>query len=134
GNGDIQTFFKNLPASASKTYFESRKDPFIIHFAGPRKPWLFPKIDFASYFWCVARETPWYEELLLNLVPKRDDIKGIDHETAEAIAHRIVNEKSIGIRDVMRALATPFAPLGSSRRHIMRKIFNLLRTPFVRSH
>ncbi|MFT9160677.1 MAG: glycosyltransferase family 8 protein, partial [Acetobacter sp.] len=131
GNGDTQTFFQNLPAAVAKTYFESRNDPFVIHFAGPRKPWIFPKVDFASYFWSVARETPWYEELLLNLAAKHDDIKGIDHRTVEVIAHRIVNEKSIGIRDVMRALASPFAPIGSTRRNILRKAFNVLRRPFV---
>lgn len=130
GNGDIETFFRDLPENISNVYFNSRKNPFIIHFAGPRKPWNFYKIDFAEYFWAVARETPWYESLVLNIVHNNNSNK-IDNKTIEEIARRVVNEKIIGIRDVMRALATPFAPLGSVRRSVLRKIFNILRKPFV---
>ncbi|OUJ12275.1 DUF4422 domain-containing protein [Acetobacter okinawensis] len=127
GNGDTETFFRDLPEDIANVYFASRKNPFVIHFAGPKKPWNFHKIDFASYFWSVARETPWYEELLLNLMSKQNHGNIINNKLMEEIANRNI----IGIRDVMRALATPFAPLGSVRRSILRKIFNILRKPFV---
>lgn len=131
GNGDTETFFRDLPEDISKNYFESRANPFIIHFAGPRKPWLSYKVDFAPYFWGIARETPWYEDLLLNLLPKHNNAHTVDNRAMEEIAQRVAHEKNIGIRDVMRALATPFAPLGSARRSILRKIFSILRKPFV---
>lgn len=131
GNGDTQTFFRDLPEDISKKYFESRENPFIIHFAGPRKPWIYHKIDFASYFWGIARETPWYEDLILNLLQKNNNLNNFDNILIEEIAQKTVNERNIGIRDVMRALATPFAPLGSTRRRILRMFFNILRKPFV---
>ena len=39
----------------------ARKDPFIVHYAGPTKPWDDPECDFAHYYWRYARTTPFYE-------------------------------------------------------------------------
>ncbi len=71
GNGDLKTFFDRLPAGIRNDFFKSRQDPFVIHFAGEKKPWLVPEIDFAEEFWAVARNTPWYEKMLLNLANKK---------------------------------------------------------------
>lgn len=68
GNGDTDTFFSKLPETSKFAYFESRKDPYIIHFAGPNKPWLTDKGDFHAIFWKFARNTPFYESLLKNFL------------------------------------------------------------------
>ncbi|MDR1497876.1 MAG: DUF4422 domain-containing protein [Puniceicoccales bacterium] len=71
GNGDINTFFVQFPFDVFEKYIEARKDPFIIHFAGDKKPWKVPDIDFADRFWLLAEKTPWRKELLTL----RDDLR-----------------------------------------------------------
>jgi len=68
GNGDTETFFKRLPEPVKSTYFKSRKDPFLLHFAGPNKPWRTDKGDFHDVFWKYARLTIWYEAILRNFI------------------------------------------------------------------
>lgn len=48
-------------------YIEARKHPKIIHYAGPEKPWLNPKSDYAEVFWNYARRTPYYEYMLYRM-------------------------------------------------------------------
>lgn len=73
GNGDLKTFFDRLPAGIRDDFFKSRQDPFVIHYAGEKKPWLVPGIDFAEEFWAVARNTPWYEKMIFNLADKKSN-------------------------------------------------------------
>ena len=54
------------PQWLNRMYMDSRKNPKIIHYAGPQKPWLYPDMDFGADFWEVARETPFYESLLFR--------------------------------------------------------------------
>ena len=67
GNGNTNTFFEKLPADIRNDYFQSRTEPYIIHYAGENKPWLVADTDFAEEFWMVARNTPWYERMLFGL-------------------------------------------------------------------
>lgn len=56
---------------------KSIKKPFIIHYAGPNKPWNNPKMDMADLFWKYARMTSFYEELIFNFsnlrIPEKKD-------------------------------------------------------------
>ncbi|MBB2201037.1 DUF4422 domain-containing protein [Gluconacetobacter tumulisoli] len=113
GNGDVHTFFANLPSSIRKIYMDARKAPYIIHYAGEKKPWSFPLIDFATDFWTVMRETPWYEFVLMR------NMKA----TSETVVHH--GSFTVGLRDIARAVANPIAPLGSKRRSTLRKIYNV---------
>ena len=56
------------PESIQMEYFEARRNPRIIHYAGYRKPWQNPSEDMGEYFWHVARTTPFYEVVLRNMV------------------------------------------------------------------
>ena len=46
---------------------ESRKSPFIIHYAGDEKPWNSPLCDYADVFWMYARQTIFYEAILWRM-------------------------------------------------------------------
>lgn len=48
-------------------YMESRKEPYIIHYAGT-KPWKIPDGDFSELYWNVARESLFYGEILKELI------------------------------------------------------------------
>ncbi len=56
------------PAVIWKEYKKNRESAYIYHFAGTAKPWDNPFLDKAEIFWEAARQTPWYEILLENLI------------------------------------------------------------------
>lgn len=53
-------------------YLEARKHPYVVHYAGPDKPWYNPDCDFAGEFWRYARHTPFYEVLTVRMVEELD--------------------------------------------------------------
>lgn len=71
GNGDLHTFFKDLPKTIMNEYFKARQDPYIIHFAGDKKPWFVPTISYGDEFWTITRQSPYYEEILYTNAKQR---------------------------------------------------------------
>ena len=51
-------------------YMEARKQPKIIHYAGPEKPWNCPEMDFGTEFWEYAKRTPYNETMLFRMALK----------------------------------------------------------------
>lgn len=62
--GRVKHAIQYAPAKMLEEYEQARKQPYIIHYAGSRKPWTEPDGDFAKEFWRIARTTPYYEQLL----------------------------------------------------------------------
>lgn len=54
----------NIDLEIRKRYDEAQKSPYIIHYSGKEKPWLYPDEEFADIWWFYARQTPFYELLL----------------------------------------------------------------------
>lgn len=63
----ISQVIVHAPEPIRKAYFDARKAPKIIHYAGHRKPWQKPTEDMASCFWSTMRKTPFYEEALFRM-------------------------------------------------------------------
>lgn len=59
-------WMKNLPFSIVNEYVESRKDPYIIHYAGCIKAWHEPTNELTKYFWLHARNTIFYERIIFD--------------------------------------------------------------------
>ena len=55
------------PRWLNEMYQEARKNPKIIHYAGPQKPWFEPEMDMGMQFWKCARETSYYEIMLSRM-------------------------------------------------------------------
>ncbi len=68
------------PHRIHSMYLEARKHPKIVHYAGPKKPWDYPSVDCAFYFWDVARQTVFYEQLLSKLIAIKE-IVTVDKQT-----------------------------------------------------
>ena len=49
-----------------KDFLEARKNPYIIHYCSPRKPWNMPSVEYSQIFWHYARKTPFYEEIVFE--------------------------------------------------------------------
>lgn len=67
-NYRVPVLIKGAAGDVSKDYFAARKDPYVIHFAGFQKPWNMRGVDFEWEFWRYARNSPFYEYLLLTLM------------------------------------------------------------------
>lgn len=55
------------PQWLSNMYFVARKNPKIIHYAGPEKPWLYPEMDFGTDFWEYVKKTQFYEIIIARM-------------------------------------------------------------------
>ncbi|MBR3225056.1 MAG: glycosyltransferase family 8 protein [Atopobiaceae bacterium] len=65
-----------------KDYMNARKNPFIVHYAGPTKPWMDPDCDFAPLFWQYARESAFYEVIVHRMLhtPLNAELERIDRD------------------------------------------------------
>ena len=63
----VSRLVASAPLRIYQAYLASRKDPGIIHYAGYRKPWEDPSVDFAQEFWANARRSPFYELILYRM-------------------------------------------------------------------
>ncbi len=62
-SGSLQTSW----TEAEKNHFrEFKKKINIIHYSSGFKPWNFPELPLAEYFWKYARQTVFYEEILFE--------------------------------------------------------------------
>ncbi len=71
-------------------YDAAEKDPKIIHYAGPEKPWHYPEMDRAQDFWDVARQTVVYEPILWNMAQHAaDEIDRWKHRPKKSLFERL---------------------------------------------
>lgn len=62
----------DLLTESSRQLYEKYKDNVkIVHFTSSEKAWERPDLHFADYFWKYARETVFYEEILMNVTVKK---------------------------------------------------------------
>ena len=60
-NGDVEPYIDE----ARKDSLEMKDDAHIIHYTTAKKPWNHPELELADEWWAEARETVFYEELLM---------------------------------------------------------------------
>ncbi len=71
-------------------YLEARRHPYVVHFAGPDKPWYNPVCDYAEVFWEASRRTPFYEQILCDLTRDKARPKPVSLSVKETIYHGIL--------------------------------------------
>ena len=71
-------WMQTMPAKSLYEYIECRDDPWIVHYAGSKKPWQNPAFEMSEYFWKVARHTPFYEEILYHHIKQVSVINNQD--------------------------------------------------------
>ena len=90
-------------------YEKARKNPYIIHYAGWKKPWDVPEVEYAEEFWNEAKKTPYYELLLYRMTNSR-----ISQALWDAKVYKDHNQKLIP------KLYFKIFPEGSKRRAFIR--------------
>ncbi|MDR0715469.1 MAG: glycosyltransferase family 8 protein [Puniceicoccales bacterium] len=69
-NGRSQKFQEDMWDLVGREQFEGAcKDPWIVHFAGP-KPWQHQFLPYADEWWACVRESPFYAEITSKATPK----------------------------------------------------------------
>ena len=106
----------NAAPDVRADYDEARRDPRIVHFAGPdNRPWLYPDADGADLFWKYARRSPYLEEIRAQLEDSR--------ATAKGLAKRV---QVIALYKGIMPAFDKTCPGGSKRRAAIIKAYNAL--------
>jgi lipopolysaccharide biosynthesis glycosyltransferase len=56
-----------MPREFHAKIVEAKRDPYIVHFTGPVKPWHNADLNMAQHYWRYALKTPFYDELIENM-------------------------------------------------------------------
>ena len=90
---------KALSGERLEKYLSACESPYIIHYAGGRKPWTHRDLPFAENFLFYAKKTIWYESILASLDMRHENGKNTSNGSAGSpTVSPNVNEK-IGRRE-----------------------------------
>ena len=105
----------------AKLYFESRKNPKIVHYAGGEKPWVNASCDFSEIFWKEARQSIFYEMILQRMAGATCDmiLAGRNLSLARRIADRVLPKGSR-----RRELLKKVMPRGSRQFELLKKMYH----------
>lgn len=99
----VEGSLKLLPQKYYNEYMDAIKNPKIVHYAAPIKPWLYFDSFLSEYFFKYARMTPFYEQIIeehynLNLNSQKikiysdiDNIKTINDNNMTNVNNTINN-------------------------------------------
>lgn len=118
--GRVGRLFSIAPADIFDAYLAARKNPAIVHYAGADKPWNCVRCDEAERFWAHARETPFYEELLMIL-------SGNGGGGARGSRMGSALSRAASIDSPLRRAAEPLFPIGSRRREAIKRLLRAAR-------
>lgn len=119
--GRIGKLFHFAPAQMLEAFLESRSHERIVHYAGFEKPWKQGKCDRSELYWQYARETPFYEQLLMNLNLTTDE------DCLPEYPEYLLHEPALSPESRLREILDPIAPLGSARREVGKSIIRAIR-------
>ena len=84
-----KNYINTIPTKFHNDFLDAERNPVIIHYTGD-KPWNFPTFKYAEIWWHYARQTPFYEEILLRMVQRNTVIPNVtvNKEIVKHITHR----------------------------------------------
>lgn len=116
--GRIGNVFSFAPAGMLDAFMDSRNHEKIVHYAGVQKPWKQGGCDRDELYWGYARDTPFYERLLM--MPMAPVIE--NH-----LPSYLVHDPAISPNNKLRKIIDPIAPLGSARRELAKSVVRTIR-------
>lgn len=126
--GRFKKVFSFAPARMYDEFMDAYRNPRIIHYAGYEKPWKPGSCDLAERFWYYARQTPYYERLLLMAYSDSrettDQIERAKHDVIETLT---THERAVGEDSPVRGVADVALPMGSRRREVVKGVVRRLR-------
>ncbi|MDY5589235.1 MAG: DUF4422 domain-containing protein [Arcanobacterium sp.] len=110
----VERIFSQAPAAQYREYQAARSHPKIIHYAGYIKPWNVPTCDFATRYWEYARQLPFYEALIGNIV--KAQVQKAQNGFFRTVGGRALHH------GVIRQAADVLLPAGTHRRAQVKRI------------
>lgn len=103
GESRIGLTMSHAPRRIFLAYLESRKSPWVFHYAGYQKPWKCGNCDFAFHFWKYARLSAYYPEILQWMPSERGSgtLPGFCAEAVKTLA-AAETDRAINSRIVFR--------------------------------
>jgi len=69
-----KNFLNHVYGEYRKEFIKARKNPIIIHYTTPRKPWKDPYREWAEVFWKYAKDTPFFAEIIYSNTKNNNDM------------------------------------------------------------
>ncbi|MEJ2764109.1 DUF4422 domain-containing protein [Photobacterium sp. MCCC 1A19761] len=116
GNSTDNQLVKKLPYELRSSYLAACINPYIVHYAGDRKPWLDRHVMFADLWWGFFSRTPWFIDDLLSRFEKLEN-------------SNYLYSKSIFIklRNKLIFIVNKSLPIGTKRRIVSLKFYRRFR-------
>ncbi len=115
GTEQSREIVKVIPQEDAEAYRIALEDPYVIHFAGGFKPWIYNNAPYSEFFYQYAKNTPWYETILASMT--------INY--ANFIRNQVLNtlRQEQTFRAKVKKLFRRLFPLGTTRGKVLRKLF-----------
>jgi lipopolysaccharide biosynthesis glycosyltransferase len=124
-NVDVNTMaldvVKDAPSDVYELYLRNLENAYIYHFAGVEKPWINPSLEFAHIFWRIARKTPFYEMMMVEII--RNNIQSLpplNSTISEEMILIMMNKNAVYIQYYKYKLLSKIT-LGEKRRRYKEK-------------
>ena len=108
-----------------KNYEDARSNPFIIHYAGPAKPWNSPHIEKADIWWSYARKTPFYEEILYKALANPYKA-GAKNQIQSHLSYKLGQELMSVKKNKAKILLLPLSLIFIYMAHLLSRVLNHL--------
>lgn len=108
------------PQYIYKEYCNAKLKPSAIHYCGKTIPCYTPRVNNASFFWKYARDTEYYEELLLRMIDSRMAPK-CNVSMARRIADFVLPKGS-----KRRSFVKLFIPRNSLQWNILKRLYHAI--------
>lgn len=94
-----ELYQKHILSPLNKEYEKARLNPYIIHFTGNHtKPTDFPNVPEAQKFWEYAKNSPYYDRLMLCMSQNREKhLKKIRRIKLKILEYKLLNILMLGL-------------------------------------
>lgn len=119
----VTSMMLESPKTYNDIYIKTQKYPFVIHYANQPKPWINPYVPFAHKWWEIARQTPFYEIILIRMTHEQSNhisFDTIDHFSRIMFPFKWL--KKVHKVSYIRQIADKLLPHGTKRRKIVKKL------------
>lgn len=122
GNNNVDALTDLLPQKIKMKYIEARDNPYIVHYAGPEKPWNNRHVEFADLYWKNIMQTVWFSDFVFDTMYKSNINIPFLTVTKKTNFNPIC-----GTKFLIRKLFDKIFPINSKRRIVFARYYKRFR-------
>ena len=128
-NNRCKSWIESIPHDLYDMYYEAYKEPYIVHYGGPYKPWSNPDIDYCSLFWHYAKNSTQSEYILLRAMIEKD--RSVEARNSRAVSG---NQRKTPVYKNKGRFLNKLFPKDSRRRNFIKKVFRHNKNLYNKLH